>query len=170
MVSEDVARRVVSYMKHQAAKPREQITDLVVDSQRRLLAIIEGVDDARASRPESPGEWSIRELTRHVIAAEEGVAGLIEALGRGATPRPRAGLGSMIPDNGEPFLQLVARLRDVNGRLLAAIRELPPEPDLAASYPHPFFGQLNCLEWAVFQRVHDEDHIRQAEKILAATS
>jgi len=169
MVSEDVAARVVSYIKHQAAKPREEIARLVSDSQGRLLSAIEGVDDERASRPEAPGEWSIRELTRHVIAAEDGVAGLIEALSRGAAPRPRAGLGSMIADSGEPFADLLARLREVNGRLLAAIEQMPREPNVAATYPHPFFGPLNCLEWAVFQRVHDEDHIRQVGKILAAT-
>jgi hypothetical protein len=27
---------------------------------------------------------------------------------------------------------------------------------------------LNCKEWAAFQRVHDEDHVQHAEKILAA--
>jgi hypothetical protein len=33
---------------------------------------------------------------------------------------------------------------------------------------HPWFGELNCREWAVFQRVHDEDHIRHAGKMVEA--
>jgi hypothetical protein len=34
--------------------------------------------------------------------------------------------------------------------------------------PHPFFGELTAMQWAVFQRVHDEDHVQHVRKILAA--
>jgi hypothetical protein len=62
---------------------------------------------------------------------------------------------------------LIERLRGSNERLLDAIAAMPDEPDTNAVSSHPFFGDLNCLEWAVFQRVHDADHTQHAQKILA---
>jgi hypothetical protein len=34
---------------------------------------------------------------------------------------------------------------------------------------HFLFGELNALEWAVFQRVHDGDHSNQIQQITSAT-
>ena len=51
--------------------------------------------------------------------------------------------------------------------MLETILGLPDAPDTSITPPHPFFGDLNCREWAAFQRVHDEDHIQHAAKILA---
>jgi hypothetical protein len=56
----------------------------------------------------------------------------------------------------------------MNGALVESLQGLPDEPDMEMKLPHPFFGPLNCLEWAGFQRVHDTDHIQHAGKILAA--
>jgi hypothetical protein len=47
---------------------------------------------------------------------------------------------------------------------------MPESPNLELKAAHPFFGMLNCAEWAVFQRVHDEDHAQHAQKIIAATA
>jgi hypothetical protein len=47
---------------------------------------------------------------------------------------------------------------------------MPEQPNIELKSPHPFFGPLNASEWAVFQRVHDEDHAQHAQKIIAATA
>lgn len=170
MVSEDIRERVVSYMRHQAGKPREAIMELIRRSHDRYARLIDGVEDERASTKPAPDEWSARELTRHVIASEEMVAHLIRHLGRDEAPprRENAGLGMMVDDDGIPFAALVARLRRTNDALLDTLRELPEPAATAKTRPHPFFGELNSLEWAVFQRVHDEDHVQHVQKILAA--
>ncbi|HXK33950.1 MAG TPA: DinB family protein [Dehalococcoidia bacterium] len=169
MVTQDIVERVVSYIKHQAEKPNDAIIDLVSRNQVRLLDVMERVDDELASRAPAPGEWSVRELLAHVISAEAGVARLVEMLARGHAPQREATPGEK-PDDQRPFREMVASLRATNEALLRAIRQLPPEPDLETTAPHPFFGQLNCKQWAVFQRVHDEDHIQHANKIIAAVS
>lgn len=174
MLPQDVRDRVVSYLQYQATKPREAIVDLVRTSQQRYLDVVSAVDDEAASKKPAAEEWSIRELLRHVIKAEDDVALLVEHLSRGAMPPPdvtgRRGTGSQIEDDGRPLSELIEELRGVNDTMIANIRSLPEPPDLETKAPHPFFGQLNCLEWAVFQRVHDEDHVQHAQKILAATS
>ena len=173
MVSEDIAARVTGYIQYQARKPREAIVELVAASQQKYLDAISGVDEEASARTPAPGEWSHRELLRHVIGAQDGVRLLVHHLSRGETPppgeRPR-GIGMMIEDDARPFSALLAELRDVNAAMLRAIRELPAQPNLELKSPHPFFGPLNCLEWAVFQRVHDEDHAQHAQKIIAATT
>jgi hypothetical protein len=174
MLPQDVRDRVTSYIQYQATKPRESIVDLVRTSQQRYIDVIGKLDDDVASRKPAADEWSIRELLRHVIQAESDVALLVEHLSRGALPPPaitdRRGTGTQMDDDGSPLTALVEQLRGVNETMIATIQSLPESPDVETKAPHPFFGPLNCLEWAVFQRVHDEDHVQHAQKILAATA
>jgi hypothetical protein len=168
MVSEDVRERVLSYIRHQAGKSREAVIALVSASQADLLAVVANVDEATAARQPAPDEWSLRELLRHVVSAENGVASIVEGLAGGVAPAGDRKTGSMIEDSSAAML--IGRLRMANQRLLDVIAALPAEPDTATVSAHPFFGDLNCLEWAVFQRVHDADHAQHAGKILAAIS
>lgn len=169
MVTQDIAERVRSYMQHQAGKPRESIVDLVTTSQQRYLDVVGGLSDDVAARKPAADEWSVRELTRHVISAQDGVADIVGSISRGQAPdagerRP----GMMLADDSRPFAELVDQLRTVNARMIETIRDVPADPNTEMTAKHPFFGELNCLEWAVFQRVHDEDHVQHAGKILAA--
>ena len=171
MLPDDVLERVISYIKYQATK-RDGLPGLVTKSQQRFLDAVGSVSEGVAAKaPPGEGEWCRRQLILHVIDAESSVATIIEKLARGEQPDAgRRGAGSMADDDGAPFSSYVERLRGVNQTLLGAIAALPTKPNLDATAPHPFFGQLNCLEWAAFQRVHDEDHVQHAAKILAAVS
>jgi hypothetical protein len=166
MVTDDVRERVLSYIRHQAGKSREAIVALVTSSQAALLDVVSGVDEATALRAPAEGEWSIRELLRHVVSAEDGVSKIVAGLAVGQPPAGERSVGSKVED--DTAAALVERLRVSNQRLLDAIAAMPAEPDTTALAKHPFFGDLNCLEWAVFQRVHDADHEQHAKKILAA--
>lgn len=174
MLPQDVRERVTAYIQHQGGKSREAIVSLVQTSQQRYLDAVGALDDAAAGKKPAPDEWSVRELLRHVVLAEQDVTALVQHLSRGEVPPPaiagRRGIGTMIDDDARPFSALVDQLRDVNGAMLRTIGKLPEAPNLEMKAPHPFFGPLNCMEWAVFQRVHDEDHTQHAQKILAATA
>jgi len=167
VIPDDVRERVTAYIKHQATKSPPAIVDLVSATQERLLEIVSPLDEALAARQPAPDEWSVHDLVRHVISAEGGVAKLVHGLARGTRPDMRGvGIGSMV-DAGS-YGELLGQLRATNAALLDAIKTLPAAPDTQTVAPHPFFGDLNCLEWAAFQRVHDADHVQHAEKILAA--
>jgi hypothetical protein len=166
MVSEDVAARVLSYIRHQAAKPNAALAGIVADAQSRLLDTLSRHADADAARKPAPDGWSLRELLRHVVSSEAGVAAMVNRLAHGETSDAMRGTGSMIDDDAT-YGAMLARLRATNEQLLAAIRSIPADAPLDVTSAHPFFGELNCREWAAFQKVHDEDHIQHADKIIA---
>lgn len=170
MVNDDIRARVVRFIEREAAKPRDELAALIRDTHAQFIDRIAALDDARAATKPAPDEWSARELTRHVIASEARVAELIHHLGRGedAPARP-GGIGMSLEDDGRPFADYVAHLRETNERLLAALAGLPDPPNDAKKAPHPWFGPLTALQWAAFQCVHDRDHIQHVDKIIAAT-
>jgi len=165
---DEVRDRVVSYIRHQGSKPPDALIELVKTSQERFLGVVSAVSDEVAERKPAPDEWSLRELIRHVLDAQESVSGLVHNLSRGMQPPGRGGAGRMVDDTGQQFSEYVEQLRTLNDRMLYAIEGMPADPDLKETAAHPFFGQLNCKEWAAFQRVHDEDHVQHAQKILAS--
>jgi hypothetical protein len=172
MLPPEVRDRVVGYIQHQAGKPHADILALVEKSQQRYIDIVGALGDDVAAKKPAPAEWSVRELICHVISAERGVVLFVRHLARGERPpnNDTREPGVAISDDARPFSALVDELRSTNEAMLQAIRDLPASPNLTERAKHPFFGDLNCLEWAVFQRVHDEDHIQHAQKILAATA
>jgi len=168
MVTEDARQRLISYLGHQASKDVPVLVELIEEQRARLLALLDGVNEEQAASRPAPDQWSIADVLRHVIAAEEGVALIVESLARGVIPEGRRAMGSHIPDEGQPLAALIERLHASRADLLARVRGWPASPDLAATFEHPFFGPLNCKGWVAFQRLHDADHIGQLEQIKAA--
>lgn len=170
MIPQDVRDRVVSYIQHQSKKSRGSIIDLVAHSQQRLIDTVGAVSEEDAlKRPAGEVEWCLRELMAHVVTAEAGVANAVTTLASG-TPMPptdRRLAGMARSYDGKPYSAIIDDLRATNAAMLDAIRNMPDEPNTTLTFDHPFFGPLNCLEWAVFQRVHDEDHIQHAQRIIA---
>lgn len=175
MLPQEVVARVTSYIRHQGAKPPGELADLVRAGQQKLLDAIGRVDEDCASRKPAPEEWSLRELMLHVVSAERGLAHMIGQISAGTLDatgstqeRSQRLVGMSQQDDGATFAELLAELRDVNERTLAAVRAIPEDADRSAKPHHPFFGPLDVFEWAAFQRVHDEDHAQHARKILEA--
>jgi hypothetical protein len=169
MLTQDVRNRVTSYIQHQGTKSKDALADLVRTSQQRYLDVVSAVSDEVAARKPAEDEWSVRELTRHVATTERFVASLIWHTARAQEPPPRpGGLGMTVDDDARTFAGWLDELRAANEKMLDTIAGLPDAPDTSITPAHPFFGPLNCREWAAFQRVHDEDHVQHAAKILAA--
>ncbi len=176
MVSEDIQQRREQYMRmmhEHGTTPRDQIIESVRETQCKLLDIFSGASETQAARKPADDEWSLHELALHTVFTERLIAKLIQHTARSSTPPAGdlegAGIGMMPQGDSRSYEEVVSDLRHVNEDLLDAVRGLPEEPDREMKLAHPFFGPLNCLEWAGFQRVHDTDHIQHAEKILAAT-
>ena len=168
MVTEDARQRLVSYLGHQASKDVPVLVELIEQQRATLLALVDGVSEEQAAFRPAPDQWSVADVLRHVIAAEEGVARIVESLACGVVPEGQRALGSHIPDEAQPLAALIERLRATRADLLTRVRGWPASPDLAATLEHPFFGPLNCKGWVAFQRLHDADHIVQLEQIKAA--
>ena len=168
MVTDDARQRLISYLGHQASKDVPVLVELIEEQRATLLALVDGVSEEQAAFRPAPDQWSVADVLRHVIAAEEGVARIVESLACGVVPEGQRALGSHIPDEAQPLAALIERLRAARADLLARVRGWPASPDLAATFEHPLFGPLNCKGWVAFQRLHDADHIVQLEQIKAA--
>ena len=168
MVTDDARQRLISYLGHQASKDVPVLVELIEEQRATLLGLLDGVSEEQAAFHPAPDQWSVADVLRHVIAAEEGVARIVESLARGVVPGGKRVMGSQTPEEGQPLPALIERLRAARTDLLARVRGWPASPDLAATFAHPFFGPLNCKGWLAFQRLHDADHIGQLEQIKAA--
>ena len=177
MVSDEIQanrERYLQIMQRHATMTGDAIVDSVRETQDELLAIYDAVDDEVARRKPAADEWSVHELALHTVFTERLIAKLIHYTARGSMPTAEdlegAGLGMMPEGDTRPYRAVVDDLRRTNEALLDSVRGLPEQPDTEMKLPHPFFGSLNCLEWAGFQRVHDLDHIQHVRKIIAAVA
>ena len=168
MVSDDIRERVASYLAHQATKEAPDLRALIERERTRLQGLLDGLSEVQASWKPQAEEWSIKDVLRHVLAAETGVVDIVTALAAGVTPQGERQMGRQDPDESSSLGELVARLDGERRRLLAFVDSLSPSANLSVTSPHPFFGPLNCKGWVAFQRIHDGDHIGQIEQIMAA--
>ncbi len=154
---------------HGAMSPAEIVVS-VSETQTELHAIFSSATIEIAARKPATDEWCLLELVRHAGFTELLVGKLVHLLARSEIPTAEdlkgSGIG-MMPDDDRAYAEVLDDLALKNTALLEAVRALPDEPNVELKAPHPFFGPLNCKEWAGFQRVHDLDHIQHARKILA---
>jgi hypothetical protein len=176
LISEDIQQRRDEYlqlMHEHGTKSPDEIIQSLRETQEQLLALFESASEEQALRKPAPDEWSLHELAAHAAFTERLIAKIIHYGSRNSVPPAEdlegAGIGMMPKDEYPSYAGVLAALRQRNADLLEAVRDLPEEPNMDMKMPHPFFGPLNCLEWAGFQRVHDTDHIQHAGKILAST-
>ena len=165
-VPDDLKERVLSYIAHQSEKQPEGIAGVVEQGHDQLVGLLEGLSDEQAAFKASAEDWSVLEVLRHVVGSKRGVARRCSVLARGeasASFEPADEVGSFAS-----LSEARAALDAGHRELLASVQAPTPDANVDVTFDHPFFGPLNCREWAVFQRVHDGDHAGQIEKIKAA--
>jgi len=172
---EDVRERVRSYLVHNATKELGELRDLVQKGHDQIMGIAAGLTASQATFKPAPDEWSVLDCFQHVVAAKKGTARLAATLARGEQPPGIGGEGEETRRQDGVTGTRYATLDEARAAAQAAHEELLAFLDTAAStanleatYPHFLFGDLNCLQWAAFQRVHDGDHAGQIERIIAA--
>jgi hypothetical protein len=169
----ETVNHITNYIKHNATKEPPALHGLIDQGNRQLAGMLDGMSDAQARWKPAPGDWCALELLHHVVSAKRGVARICARLASGET-LPGTGREGDEQDGvtrGDPF----ASLADARAALDVAHRETLAFVDgpLATAncdtrFSHFVFGDLNCREWAAFQRVHDGDHSQQIEKIKSA--
>ena len=147
--------------------------ELLFEYERALdddLAFLAGLSAAQVHFKPSPTEYSIGEVLTHVIESDRlfwrWVGLLVD--GRRAEIDP----ADLIPGGGadnalSPEL-LRGEIETGRGLARALIDRLPAAPDLAATAPHPYFGELNGKGWSYFMLLHHGLHLQQCERVLDA--
>jgi len=165
---DEVKDRVLSYIKHQAAKGTPELKQLIQKGHEQILAQLAGMSDEQAGFKPGPGDWSVFEVLRHAVDAERRNARGCVALAEG---KSFDSIDQIAVESEAPFTTMSAArtaLESSQQEMLAFVDALSPESSIESNLLHPFFGPLNCREWAAFQRVHDGDHAGQIEQIVAA--
>ncbi len=147
--------------------------ELLFEYERALdddLAFLAGLSEAQIHFKPSPTEYSIGEVLTHVIDSDRLFWGWLKLLteGRRAEINPADLIAGDGADNA--VTPEVLRGEIEAGRALARmlIDQLPAAPDLTATTPHPYFGEMNGKGWIYFMLVHHGLHLRQCERVLDA--
>ena len=164
-------QRVRGYLRGQGEKyDWYQLWRRLAAPRLALLDALEGVTDEQAAFVPTEGEWSIAEVTQHLVNGARNNARLVERLARGETAD--AGADGDVEPPREPASMSIAELREELLRNAVDFASLParlPEPpSFELESPHAFFGDLHCKAWYLFQRIHDVDHTGQIEAVKAA--
>jgi len=173
--TQDQRDRVRSYLLGQAeSKSFPELWPAVETARSALLVEVEGFCEKQAGfKPpvssaegssDSQAGWSILEVLRHVLFEEEDVWRQIAALAAGRRTEGKL-IGRLAGREEASLPQVLQDLREVRAGLLSGVEALAGSENLDATAPHPWFGELNCRAWFLFQRVHDGDHTRQVQKI-----
>ena len=158
---------VLAFIAEHSVKAPAQIAAVVQEGHDEVLDAIAPLTDLQAKRKTSDNDWSILDAMAHVVTTKQVCAGLCSSLAGGSRP---PGIG---PEWEEEVTQ--DGITTVTFETLAAAREAAEtahqsllesiskfdSANLEVTFKHYIFGQMNARQWAVFQRIHDGDHIAQ---------
>jgi hypothetical protein len=137
------------------------LTDGTDDWRARLLERLEHATDAQLAAG-SDDDWGIGQVAVHLLIIERGVALIALRLAQGqeagstGQPRPAA---SAVTRPG------ISTLADKAAGALRRLRtEFPAAPDLGATAPHPYYGDLNCFGWLLTLPNHYIAHLRALDE------
>ncbi len=164
----DEARRVRSYLLAQGEKYAfTEMWPRLMKARLEVIAASEGVSQEQADFTMDSDEWSIAEVLYHVLTSSARVAETVESLARGNEVPPRA-IDPPRESSALSVSELRQRLTADSLAWCALTERLPKSPNLDATAPHPFFGELHAGALYLFQRVHDLDHVGQINKNKSA--
>ena len=168
-VSEEQKKRLArgtAWIKSTAEKPDDKILNKARQARDAFLAELDGLSDVQLDFSPGEGEWSVREVCRHVAQAVRQVNSAVGVLAGGTTlPDVDPGMTSrMIDDPGE-FGVLKNEVAAALEACADSVSILAESPNLSLRTPHPFFGPLNCREWIAFNVMHANVHARQVQRI-----
>jgi hypothetical protein len=175
-IPEERRALAVAYLRKGGLKSASEIESIVEEGHSALLQAIDGLSDVQASYKPAPDEWSVLELMGHVVTGKQLVAALCTSLAAGQLP---PGFGPALEVEAAQDGVTVTRFATVDASRGAAgeaqaalmnfVRIADGPVNVEMVFRHFVFGALNCREWAVFQRLHDDDHRPQVDAIRATT-
>lgn len=171
-------------------KDVDRLIQEVAQARERFLASAGGVRPAQAAFKPEPSQWSILEITEHLVRAEEaGVSGLWRALDGAQRGEPvwsgeprHQGLSieeviartwqpkEQVPEIAAPrwggsLSYWAATLRSKQAVLEELATSLSAVALEAVIYPHPISGPLDARQRLAFLRFHLDRHRDQVEAL-----
>ena len=155
----------------QSEKPFADLKPVFEASHGRLLAQLESVSETQAAfkpgRGDGEEDYSITEVTRHMIQIYPLMAERIRTLALAAEPPAARPPGSLGEHEGASLAELRRYLIAEGDVLIEKVGSVEGKERLDTTQPHRLFGELNCRGWLAMQTLHIDDHARQIAKVKA---
>ena len=163
----------LAFIAEHSVKEPEQIAAVVQEGHDEVLAAIAPLTNAQAKRRRSDDGWSVLDAMAHVVTTKQVCAGLCASLAGGSRPpgigpewEEEAAQDGIASVSFETLAAAREAAETVHQQLLRTISGLD-SANLEVSFKHYIFGSMNAREWAVFQRIHDGDHVAQIRAMTA---
>lgn len=142
----------------------------VLQARLELIDALRGVSNEQARFRPAVEEWSILEVASHLLEYSSSARDTIAALALDRQPATAPVLSVLSAPTASERLDAVRAglIRDAVA-LTTLIGSLPDDASLDVSVEHDWFGPLHARAWFLFQRVHDQDHLRQIASIKTAS-
>lgn len=155
---------ITAHFREQARTSNAALADALADSERKLIAALDGLsEEAAAARP-APEEWPILGHLAHIVDSLDSCGVIARDLSDGREPPRDRLLRADYPvdtlDAGRA--ELARAFADAHRWM----RELPEEQEGGTKLVHGVFGGMNGREWAAFMLFHIGMHTSQIEAIL----
>ncbi len=165
----DAMRARVEAGKQWLAQVREesaaQLNARLAEYETALNASIHGLSNEQLVFTPGADQWSVRQVGLHLTHSVRAVANIVKVLAAGEDRRGEIVMGLLDDDRQDSATELSARLREAFQQAEDATEVFDREFSREKTAQHPYFGPLDCKEWAVFNLMHISIHIQQIERI-----
>ncbi|GAA6731072.1 DinB family protein [Thermus brockianus] len=150
------------------------------ETRKALLALLQGAEPAWLSTPLREGAWTPLMVAEHIALVEESTARVLRRLRRLASGeslppvpfvpgtykegKPQAPEG-VRPKGGLSLEEVLDLLQRARGFLLEEAAQA--DPHHPATFPHPFFGELNALGWVRAAAYHEAHHLKALQEAFS---
>lgn len=171
---------------------REELLQLLDDSQRDFLSLIDGLSAEQWSYKPTPDRWSVGECAEHIVLSEralfeaaktalakepdpewaEKTKGKAELLKRVMPNRNPGGAGgAQAPQEIRPHRdlnrdQVTAELATLRAEIHDLVDSLDrPIKEYTEEHPFPIFGTLSAYDWLLYVPLHTIRHSKQIVEV-----
>lgn len=156
---------------------REKSVALFENSGRQILALTEGLDLDELTRPvlikrlrgmeDSSRNWSVEQTMEHIQVVTAAALFIIIKL-EANRPLDLPVRTEDVKPNGGLGLERVRSFQDYLAETPTRLAKL--EFTSQATHSHPWFGEMNSLDWLRLLAFHQDLHLKQIQEILRPVS
>lgn len=125
----------------------------------QIVAWLDEIGDAAASRAPGPGAESVLDVLRHLVPLRRRIARVCTTLEHGGVPSPEHRTIAKLPSMAWARMGLDASQEE----LRETLESLWPMTDLELRAGAFGIGPYNVKEWLAWQRLHDDEHLAEIE-------
>lgn len=175
-IEDDRRAAAIAFVQGTAAKSPAEIAAVIQEGHDPLMAALDGLSEAQAQWKPSADDWSVMELMAHVVTTKRVCASMCENLGAGHWP---AGIGEEWQEEARQDGVTLAQFSTLDDARTAAqtahddlLKQISAldTANTEIRFRHFVFGAFNSREWAVFQRIHDDNHAPQLGDIKGSAA